>query len=75
MVIKQLRAEWVSINDAFGDMTTLARGYGESGIGQEWGVYGFHEFLETKVMQGCAWVQAAESAFYGSGRRPRANRI
>jgi aldehyde dehydrogenase (NAD+) len=52
-VARRLRTGWVSINGGF-DFHAPFGGYKRSGNGREWGVYGFHEYLEIKSMLGYA---------------------
>ncbi len=51
-VARKLRAGMVHINGAPLDPAAPFGGYKKSGIGREWGVYGFEEFLETKAVPG-----------------------
>lgn len=51
-VARKLRAGLVHINGAPLDPAAPFGGYKKSGIGREWGVYGFEEFLETKAVPG-----------------------
>ncbi|MEZ5681525.1 MAG: aldehyde dehydrogenase family protein [Erythrobacter sp.] len=44
---KRIRAGRVAINGGY-DMNASFGGYKKSGNGREWGVFGFHEFLEVK---------------------------
>ena len=48
----QIRAGNVHINGAGPDMSAPFGGYKQSGIGREWGDFGFEEFLEAKAMFG-----------------------
>ncbi|MGE3693288.1 MAG: aldehyde dehydrogenase family protein [Novosphingobium sp.] len=50
-VANRLRAGQVSVNGGF-DLNAPFGGYKQSGNGREWGVYGFHEFVETKALVG-----------------------
>jgi len=50
-VARQLRAGAVSINGAW-DIDAPVGGYKQSGNGREGGIYGLHEFLETKSVFG-----------------------
>ena len=51
-VARRLRTGNVHLNGAALDRTAPFGGYKQSGIGREWGVHGFEEFLETKSMMG-----------------------
>lgn len=51
---KRIRAGRVTINGKFEDMNAAFGGYKKSGNGREWGVWGFHEFLEIKAITGYA---------------------
>ena len=50
-VANRLRAGQVIVNGGF-DLDAPFGGYKHSGNGREWGVYGFHEFVETKAIIG-----------------------
>ena len=50
-VANRLRAGQVIVNGGF-DLDAPFGGYKQSGNGREWGVYGFHEFVETKAIIG-----------------------
>jgi len=51
-VALRLRTGNVSLNGAMPDMSAPFGGYKKSGIGREWGLYGFEEFLEVKSIFG-----------------------
>lgn len=51
-VARRLRTGMVHINGAGPDFAAPFGGYKQSGNGREWGVEGFHEFLEIKAMLG-----------------------
>ncbi|OFE12826.1 aldehyde dehydrogenase [Pseudohongiella acticola] len=51
-VARRLRSGMVHINGAGPDFAAPFGGYKQSGNGREWGVEGFHEFLEIKAMLG-----------------------
>jgi aldehyde dehydrogenase (NAD+) len=51
-VARQIRAGSVHINGAGQDYCSPFGGYKQSGNGREWGVWGLHDFLEVKVMNG-----------------------
>ncbi len=51
-VARQLRAGNVHINGALVNANVPFGGYKQSGIGREWGRYGFEEYLETKAILG-----------------------
>lgn len=51
-VARQLRAGGVSINGAGHDFASPFGGYKQSGNGREAGVFGLHDFLELKVING-----------------------
>jgi aldehyde dehydrogenase (NAD+)/3-succinoylsemialdehyde-pyridine dehydrogenase len=51
-VAKQLRTGNVHLNGAGPDMAAPFGGYKQSGIGREWGIHGFEEFLEVKAVMG-----------------------
>ena len=48
---RRIRAGRVAINGGY-DMMASFGGYKKSGNGREWGVFGFHEFLEVKAVMG-----------------------
>lgn len=48
---RRIRAGRVAINGGY-DMNASFGGYKKSGNGREWGVFGFHEFLEVKAVMG-----------------------
>ncbi len=50
-VARRIRAGTVAVNHAL-DIAAPFGGYKQSGNGREWGVFGFHEFLETKGIVG-----------------------
>jgi aldehyde dehydrogenase (NAD+) len=50
-VANRIRAGQVAVNGGF-DLNSPFGGYKQSGNGREWGVYGFHEFVETKAIIG-----------------------
>ncbi len=52
-VASRIRAGQVTVNGGF-DLNSPFGGYKQSGNGREWGVYGFHEFVETKAIIGAA---------------------
>ena len=47
----RIRAGRVAINGGY-DMNAAFGGYKKSGNGREWGVFGFHDFLEVKAVMG-----------------------
>jgi aldehyde dehydrogenase (NAD+) len=50
-VARRIRTGTLGVNGAqYSDMTRAFGGYKQSGNGREWGVEGFEEFLETKVV-------------------------
>lgn len=51
-VAARLRSGNVHVNGAGGDLTGSFGGYKKSGIGREWGKYGFEEYLEVKSIFG-----------------------
>jgi aldehyde dehydrogenase (NAD+) len=51
-VARQLRAGSVHLNGAGQDYCSPFGGYKQSGNGREWGVWGLHDFLELKVING-----------------------
>ena len=51
-VAGQVRAGSVHINGAGQDYCSPFGGYKQSGNGREWGEFGLHDFLETKVVNG-----------------------
>lgn len=51
-VARRLRAGSVSLNGRGQDYCSPFGGFKQSGNGREWGVYGLHEFLELKVING-----------------------
>ena len=53
-VARQIRAGSVHLNGAGQDYCSPFGGYKQSGNGREWGVWGLHDFLELKVINGWA---------------------
>lgn len=51
-VARRLRTGMVHINGAGPDFAAPFGGYKQSGNGREWGIEGFHEFLEIKAVMG-----------------------
>jgi aldehyde dehydrogenase (NAD+) len=51
-VARRLRTGMVNLNGAMQDYGSPFGGYKQSGNGREWGVYGLHEFLEVKSING-----------------------
>jgi aldehyde dehydrogenase (NAD+) len=51
-VARRIRAGNIELNGVMGDYFAPFGGYKQSGNGREYGVYGLHEFLETKAMIG-----------------------
>ena len=51
LLARRIRAGRVAINGGY-DMNAAFGGYKKSGNGREWGVFGFHEFLEVKAVMG-----------------------
>ncbi len=51
-VATKIRAGNIHINGAGPDQRAPFGGYGQSGIGREWGEFGFEEFLEVKAVLG-----------------------
>lgn len=51
-VARQIRAGSVHLNGAGQDYCSPFGGYKQSGNGREWGVWGLHDFLELKVING-----------------------
>jgi len=51
-VARELRTGNVHLNGAGTDMKAPFGGYKQSGNGREWGIFGFHEFLEVKAVMG-----------------------
>ena len=49
-VANRLRTGNVHLNGAAPDFTTAFGGYKQSGVGREWGKFGFDEFLEIKAL-------------------------
>lgn len=49
-VANRLRTGNVHLNGAAPDFATAFGGYKQSGVGREWGKFGFDEFLEIKVL-------------------------
>ena len=50
----RIRAGMVHINGASLDVCASFGGYKQSGLGREWGAFGFDEFLEVKSVFGAA---------------------
>ncbi len=53
-VAQQIRAGSVNLNGAGQDYCSPFGGFKQSGNGREWGVWGLHDFLELKVINGWA---------------------
>lgn len=53
-VARQIRAGSVYLNGAGQDYCSPFGGFKQSGNGREWGVWGLHDFLELKVINGWA---------------------
>lgn len=51
-IASRLRSGNVHVNGADGDFNATFGGYKKSGLGREWGKYGFEEFLEIKSIFG-----------------------
>jgi len=51
-IARRIRTGMVHLNGAAPDFAAPFGGYKQSGNGREWGVEGFHEFLETKAIMG-----------------------
>jgi acyl-CoA reductase-like NAD-dependent aldehyde dehydrogenase len=51
-VARRLRTGNVHLNGAPVDLEAPFGGYKQSGVGREWGVHGFEEFLEVKAVMG-----------------------
>jgi len=51
-VARQIRSGMIHINGAGPDFSAPFGGYKQSGNGREWGVEGFHDFLEIKAIMG-----------------------
>ncbi len=51
-IASRLRAGSISINGQSGGYNAPFGGYKQSGNGREWGIYGFRDYLETKVVVG-----------------------
>lgn len=51
-VARRIRTGMVHINGAAPDFNAPFGGYKQSGNGREWGIEGFHEFVETKAIMG-----------------------
>ncbi|HEX4847708.1 MAG TPA: aldehyde dehydrogenase family protein, partial [Novosphingobium sp.] len=51
-VARQIRAGSVHLNGAGQDYCSPFGGFKQSGNGREWGVWGLHDFLELKVING-----------------------
>lgn len=51
-IARRLRTGMIHLNGASTDFAAPFGGYKQSGNGREWGVEGFHEFLETKAIMG-----------------------
>jgi len=59
---KRLRAGQVNINNPDWDTGAPFGGYKQSGNGREYGVWGIHDYLETKAIIGFAKPKSAETA-------------
>ena len=53
-VASKIRAGNIHVNGAGPDQNAPFGGYGQSGVGREWGEFGLEEFLETKAVLGYA---------------------
>ena len=51
-IARQIRSGMIHINGAGPDFSAPFGGYKQSGNGREWGVEGFHDFLEIKAIMG-----------------------
>ncbi len=51
-VANRIRAGQINVNGSRPDFMAPFGGYGQSGIGREWGEHGFEEFLEVKAVMG-----------------------
>ncbi|MGH1421982.1 MAG: aldehyde dehydrogenase family protein [Hyphomonas sp.] len=51
-VANRIRAGQITVNGSRPDFMAPFGGYGQSGIGREWGEHGFEEFLEVKAVIG-----------------------
>jgi acyl-CoA reductase-like NAD-dependent aldehyde dehydrogenase len=51
-VARRLRTGNVHLNGAPVDLEAPFGGYKQSGVGREWGIHGFEEFLEIKAVMG-----------------------
>lgn len=51
-IARRLRTGMIHLNGASTDFAAPFGGFKQSGNGREWGVEGFHEFLETKAIMG-----------------------
>jgi acyl-CoA reductase-like NAD-dependent aldehyde dehydrogenase len=60
----RLRAGNVHLNGASLDMCGSFGGYKQSGLGREWGEFGFEEFLEVKSVFGAAPAAKAAGGLF-----------
>lgn len=51
-IARRMRTGMIHLNGASTDFAAPFGGFKQSGNGREWGVEGFHEFLETKAIMG-----------------------
>ena len=51
-IARQIRSGMIHINGAGADFGAPFGGYKQSGNGREWGIEGFHDFLEIKAIMG-----------------------
>ena len=49
-VLRKIKAGYLSLNGRIPDSSAAFGGYKASGIGREYGIHGFEEFLEIKVI-------------------------
>ncbi|MDP2379557.1 MAG: aldehyde dehydrogenase family protein, partial [Pseudohongiella sp.] len=51
-IARQIRTGMIHMNGAGPDFAAPFGGYKQSGNGREWGIEGFHDFLEVKAIMG-----------------------
>ena len=60
-IAREMRAGSVHINGAYQDYDSPFGGFKKSGVGREWGIYGFHHFTEYQCVNGYFSVEESAS--------------